>query len=123
MTRPGYWVLCRLAGCYAQLGRMNEAAKAAADALRLRPDFSLAKVRLREVDTAEAEHIKDGMRRAGCRSDSLRFQHQAMSENGTFRKCHLRRVKAALGSTADSSKPPESAFMSSPPRENRYRVG
>ena len=65
MTRPGYWVLCRLAGCYAQLGRMNEATEAAADALRLRPDFSLAKVRLREVDTAEAEHIKDGMRRAG----------------------------------------------------------
>jgi adenylate cyclase len=65
MTRPGYWVLCRLAGCYAQLGRMNEAAEAAADALRLRPDFSLAKVRLREVDTAEVEHIKDGMRRAG----------------------------------------------------------
>jgi TolB-like protein/Flp pilus assembly protein TadD len=65
MTRPGYWVLCRLAGCYAQLGRMNEATDAAADALRLRPDFSLAKVRLREVDTAEAEHIKDGMRRAG----------------------------------------------------------
>jgi TolB-like protein/Flp pilus assembly protein TadD len=65
MTRPGYWVLCRLAGCYAQLGRMNEATEAVADALRLRPDFSLAKVRLREVDTAEAQHIKDGMRRAG----------------------------------------------------------
>jgi tetratricopeptide (TPR) repeat protein len=40
MTRPGYWVLCRLAGCYAQLGRMNEATEAAADALRLRPDFA-----------------------------------------------------------------------------------
>ena len=30
-----------------------------------------------------------------------------MSPIGTFRKCHLRRVKAALGSTADSGKPPE----------------
>jgi adenylate cyclase len=65
MTRPGYWVLCRLAGCYAQLGRMNEATEAASEALRLRPDFTLAKVRLREVDTVEAEHIKDGMRKAG----------------------------------------------------------
>ena len=39
VTGPGYWVHCRLAGCYAQLGRMNEAKEAAADALRLRPDF------------------------------------------------------------------------------------
>ena len=38
-----------------------------------------------------------------------------MSAFGTFRKCHLRRVKAALGSTADSSKPPEGVFMSSRP--------
>jgi TolB-like protein len=65
ITRPGYWVLCRLAGCYAQLGRMNEATGAASEALRLRPDFSLAKVRLPEMDTAEAEHIKDGMLKAG----------------------------------------------------------
>jgi len=64
MTRPGYWVLCRLAGCYAQLGRMNEAAEAAAGALRLRPDFSLAKLRLREVAPAEVEHIKERMRKA-----------------------------------------------------------
>ena len=39
-----------------------------------------------------------------------------MSPIGTFRKCHLRRVKAALGSTADTSKPPGGAFMSSPPQ-------
>jgi uncharacterized protein YbjT (DUF2867 family) len=39
----------------------------------------------------------------------------AKSASGTFRKCDLRRVKAALGSTADSSKPPEGAFMSSRP--------
>jgi len=65
VTRPGYWVLCRLAGCYAHLGRMSEATEAAADALRLRPDFSLAKLRLRELTTVEAEHIKDGMRKAG----------------------------------------------------------
>ena len=29
------------------------------------------------------------------------------STHGTFRKCHLRRLRAALGSKADSSKPPQ----------------
>ena len=65
VTPPGYWVLCRVAGCYAQLGRMNEAAEAAAEALRLRPDFSVAKLRLRECQPAVAEHIRDGLRKAG----------------------------------------------------------
>ncbi len=65
VTGPGYWVHCRLAGCYALLGRMKEAAAAAAQALRLRPDFSVAKLRLRECQPAVAEHIRDGMRKAG----------------------------------------------------------
>jgi tetratricopeptide (TPR) repeat protein len=65
VTRPGYWILCRLAGCYAQLARMNEATEMAANALRLRPDFSVAKLRLRECHAAEAEHIREGMRKAG----------------------------------------------------------
>jgi len=65
VTRPGYWILCRLAGCYAQLGRMDEATKTAAEALRLRPDFSVAKLQLRECQTTEAEHIRDGLRKAG----------------------------------------------------------
>jgi TolB-like protein/Tfp pilus assembly protein PilF len=65
VKRPGYWIFCRLAGCYAQLGRMDEATAMAANALRLRPDFSLAKLRLCECHAAEAEHIKDGMRKAG----------------------------------------------------------
>src|SRR5215472_11587824 len=34
---------------------------------------------------------------------------------GTFRKCHFRRPRAALGSKADSGKPPEAPFMSSRP--------
>jgi len=65
VTGPGYWVHCRLAGCYAELDRMNEAKEAAAEALRLRPDFSVAKLRLRECQPAVAERIRDGMRKAG----------------------------------------------------------
>jgi TolB-like protein/Tfp pilus assembly protein PilF len=65
VTAPGYWVMCRIAGCYAQLGRMNEAKEAAANALRLRPDFSVAKLRLRECQPAVAERIRDGLRKAG----------------------------------------------------------
>jgi adenylate cyclase len=65
VTRPGYWIFCRLAGCYAQLGRMDEATAMAGNALRLRPDFSVANLRLRECHAAEAEHIREGMRKAG----------------------------------------------------------
>ena len=65
VTPPGYWMLCRLAGCYAQLGRMHEAKEAAAEALRLRPNFSVAKLRLRECQPAIADGIRDGLRKAG----------------------------------------------------------
>lgn len=65
VTPPGYWVMCRLAGCYAQLGRVNEAREAAAEALRLRPNFSVAKLRLRECQPAIAKGIRDGLRKAG----------------------------------------------------------
>ena len=34
ITRPGYWIFCRLAGCYAQLGQMNEARAMEANASR-----------------------------------------------------------------------------------------
>ena len=64
-TPPGYWILSRIAACYAQLGRTKEAAAAAAEVRRLRPDFSLSKLRLHVWKTAEAEHILDGMRKAG----------------------------------------------------------
>lgn len=64
-TPPGYWILCRLAACYAQLGRTAEAAAATAEVRRLRPDFSLSKMRLCAWKTAEAEHILEGMRKAG----------------------------------------------------------
>jgi hypothetical protein len=42
-------------------------------------------------------------------------EDRGMSPIGTFRKCQLRRLRAALGSKADSSKAPEGAFMSSRP--------
>ena len=56
---------CRLAGCYAQLGLMSEAKVEAATALCRRPDFSVAKLRLRECQPAVAERIRDGLRKAG----------------------------------------------------------
>ena len=65
VTRPGPWVLCRLAGCYAQMGRMSEAAVAADKARQQRPDLSLAKLRMPMWTPAEVEHIKEGMRKAG----------------------------------------------------------
>jgi hypothetical protein len=37
----------------------------------------------------------------------------APSTHGTFRKCHFQQPRAARGSKADSSKPPEAPFMSS----------
>ena len=64
-TRPGSWVLARLAACYAQMGRMQEAAAAAAEVRKLRPDFSLAKLRRTGWNATDTEHILEGMRKAG----------------------------------------------------------
>ena len=64
-TRPGYWVMSRLAACYAQLGRQTEATAAVAEVLRQRPDFSIAKLRRPGWNAADSEHIVDGMRKAG----------------------------------------------------------
>lgn len=60
-----YWLRCRIAGCHAQDGRMEQAKEAAAEALRLRPDFSVRKLALREWPEPQAEHIRDGLRKAG----------------------------------------------------------
>jgi TolB-like protein/Flp pilus assembly protein TadD len=64
-TRPGSWVLARLAACYAQMGRMQEAAAAVAEVRKLRPDFSLAKLRRTGWNATDTEHILEGMRKAG----------------------------------------------------------
>lgn len=65
IASPGYWVMCRLAGCYAELGRMTEARTAAAGALRLRPDFKVAALRLRECRPDMAVRIRESLHKAG----------------------------------------------------------
>jgi TolB-like protein/cytochrome c-type biogenesis protein CcmH/NrfG len=65
MARPGFWTLCYLAACYAQMGRMEEAANAMAEARQRRPDFSIAKLRFSGLAAPEADHIIEGMRKAG----------------------------------------------------------
>ena len=64
-SKPGHWVLSRLAACYAQLGRMDDAAATVARVLRLKPDFSVSKLRRAGWGTVESEHVKNGMRKAG----------------------------------------------------------
>jgi DNA-binding SARP family transcriptional activator/TolB-like protein/Flp pilus assembly protein TadD len=63
--RPEAWVLSRLAACHAQLGRMDDAAKAAAEVMRQNPDFRISAQRsggwLLHSDT----HLREGMIKAG----------------------------------------------------------
>ena len=63
--RRQYWDIARAAACYAQLGRIDEARAQAAEALRLKPDFHLAAERLSYKNSADAEHVREGMRKAG----------------------------------------------------------
>jgi TolB-like protein len=65
IARPGYWQWCRLAACYAQLERMDEARLAAAEVRLLRPNFSAAKIHIPYRNPADAEHVIDGLRKAG----------------------------------------------------------
>ena len=64
-TQPQTWVLSRIAACYAQLGRMEEAAQAAAEIMRLTPDFSISRLRSASWGPEDLEHFRDGMRKAG----------------------------------------------------------
>ena len=56
-----------LAACHAQLGQMEEARAEAAEALRLRPDFTIGWLMLSEPykNPADAEPSLEGMRKAG----------------------------------------------------------
>ena len=63
--QPETWVLSRLAACYAQLGRMEEAAQAAAEIMRLTPGFSISRLRSASWGPEDLEHFRDGMRKAG----------------------------------------------------------
>jgi TolB-like protein/Flp pilus assembly protein TadD len=55
----------RIAACYAQLGRMEEAKEAAAQALRLDPGFRLGTLSMSYKFDVDRERVLDGMRKAG----------------------------------------------------------
>jgi adenylate cyclase len=57
--------MSRIAACYAQLGRLEEARAAAAQVLRMKPDFSIMRLRRSGWNTEDVEHIRSGMRKAG----------------------------------------------------------
>jgi TolB-like protein len=64
-TDPGYWVISRIAACYGQLGRMEEARAAAAQVIRFKPDFAISKERRLWWSERDMENVRNGMRLAG----------------------------------------------------------
>jgi tetratricopeptide (TPR) repeat protein len=64
-----WWIHCYIAACYAHLGQIEPAKRAALEVLRLKPDFSIADFERSEwwQDPVDVEHLKDGMGRAGLR--------------------------------------------------------
>jgi len=64
-SNRNYWVMSRFAACYAQLGRMDEARVAAAEVIRIKPDFAFSKLRRANWSANDTEHLWDGMRKAG----------------------------------------------------------
>ena len=64
-SQPQTWVLSRLAASCAQLGRMDEAARAVAEILRQKPDFTISGQRTANWGPAYLEHLREGMRNAG----------------------------------------------------------
>jgi TolB-like protein/tetratricopeptide (TPR) repeat protein len=63
--RAAFWWIAWMAACYAQLGRLDEARERAAEVLRLKPDFHLSSEGLLYKSSADAEHLFEGMRKAG----------------------------------------------------------
>jgi adenylate cyclase len=55
----------RIAACHAQLGHMEEAKEAAAQALRLDPTFRLGTLSMSYKFNLDRERVLDGMRKAG----------------------------------------------------------
>jgi TolB-like protein len=64
-ANPQTWVLSRLAACYAQLSRSEDAAQMTAEILRLTPDFTISGQRTATWGPADLEHLREGMRKAG----------------------------------------------------------
>jgi len=64
-TRKKYWLLVRVAACFAQLGQSEQARAAAEGALRLKPDFRVSTEALFYANPADVDHVRDGMRKAG----------------------------------------------------------
>jgi adenylate cyclase len=63
--RATFFSLARMASCYAQLGRLDEAREKAAEVLRLKPNFHLLSLTLNHKNPGDAEHWLEGMRKAG----------------------------------------------------------
>jgi TolB-like protein/Tfp pilus assembly protein PilF len=64
-TRKKYWLLVRVAACFAQLGQTEQAQIAAEEALRLKPDFRVSRQAIFYANPADVDHVRDGMRKAG----------------------------------------------------------
>ena len=64
-SRTAYWPLARAAACLAQMGRLEEARSQMLEVLRLKPDFHLSAEKLVYKNPADAEHVIEGMRKAG----------------------------------------------------------
>jgi hypothetical protein len=62
-----WWIHCYIAACYAHLGQIEPAKRAASQVLRLKPDFSIVDFERSEWwrDPVDVEHLKDGMCKAG----------------------------------------------------------
>ena len=62
-----WWTYCYIAACYAHLHESELAIRAAADVVRLKPDFTMQDLERAEYwrDPADLEHLKNGVRQAG----------------------------------------------------------
>ena len=59
------WQIAREAACLAQLGRLDEARAQAAEVMRRKPDFSVQAELPHYKHPADAEHVRQGLLRAG----------------------------------------------------------
>jgi adenylate cyclase len=59
------WLMAREAACLAQLGRLDEARAKAAEVLQRKPKFSLQTEMPHYRYAADAEHLREGMLKAG----------------------------------------------------------